>query len=163
MIDLLQRFILPAAYDRLPTEMGSLAASAQLLAIALQESDGTKRRQLRGPARGFWQFETSGVRGVQRHPSSRVPLRYALKTLGYPVDLSPTALQAVLEHNDVVAAVCARLLLWTLPDRLPSVDRADVGWGQYLAAWRPGKPRPTDWPANYARAWGIVSAPAGEV
>ena len=43
-----------------------------LLAIGLQESRLTHRRQIGGPARGLWQFERGGgVAGVLRHAASR--------------------------------------------------------------------------------------------
>ena len=58
---------LPAAYSLLPAEMESAEATALLLSIGLQESQFTHRRQVGGPARGFYQFELSGVQGVLRH------------------------------------------------------------------------------------------------
>ena len=43
-----------------------------LVTIAGQESAWTHRRQINGPARGFWQFERGGgVAGVIAHPASR--------------------------------------------------------------------------------------------
>lgn len=82
MIDLLHRFLVPAAYAVLPAEMQSARATAFLLAIALQESGARKRRQ--------------------------------------------------------------------------------VAWGQYLKGWKPGKPRPADWPGNFTAAWDRVAAPLGD-
>ena len=52
-----------------------------LLAIGLQESRFEHRRQMgNGPARGFWQFETGGVRGVVNHATSAGLLRKLDKT-----------------------------------------------------------------------------------
>lgn len=160
----LARRILPAAYDVLPAAMQSTPATALLLAIALQESAAAARRQQpRGPARGFWQFEAGGaVHGVRTHPASAHHLRSALVSLCYPSTLSTVNAWTALEHNDVLAAVFARLLLWTVPGALPG--RLDVApaWDQYLEAWRPGRPRPDDWAANFALGWSIVTSEGGE-
>lgn len=60
------------AFLLLPARMESAEAVQMLLSIGLQESRFTYRRQIGGPARGFWQFERGGgVAGVLRHPSSR--------------------------------------------------------------------------------------------
>src|SRR5690606_35531315 len=56
------------AYALLPSRMDSDRATVMLLAIGLQESRFEHRRQIKGPARGFWQFERGGgVRGVMTH------------------------------------------------------------------------------------------------
>lgn len=156
----LYRRILPAAYDVLPAAMSSPPATALLLAVALQESGAAARRQQpSGPGRGFWQFEAGGaVAGVRTHPSSAHHLRSALVSLCYPSTLSTGAAWAAVEHNDVLAAVFARLLLWTVPAALPGRLAVAPAWDQYLAAWRPGKPRPDEWAANYALGWSIVSS-----
>ena len=158
MIDLVHRYIVPAAYSLLPSKMHSQDATAMLLSIGLQESDFCCRRQGHsGPARGFWQFEKAGIRGVAQHASSRDHLKWALAALQYSASVGQIAtLHATVEHNDVLACVFARLLLWTLPARLPTRGDTASAYGQYLAAWRPGKPRPDDWPANFDRAWQLV-------
>jgi hypothetical protein len=61
-----------------------------------------------------------------------------------------------LAHDDVLAAAFARLLLWTDPQRLPSLGDADGAWALYLRTWRPGKPHPQTWPALYAQALAAV-------
>src|SRR5690606_38643231 len=59
------------AYALLPSRMDSDRATVMLLAIGLQESRFEHRRQIKGPARGFWQFERGrGVRGVLTHPAT---------------------------------------------------------------------------------------------
>jgi hypothetical protein len=35
---------------------------------------------------------------------------------------------------------------------LPRLGESGVAWAQYVKAWRPGRPRPLDWPHNYAAA-----------
>lgn len=156
--DYLYRHILPAAYGVLPTRMQSLAASAMLLAIALQESGAIHRKQVNGPARGFWQFERAGVTGVRQHRASRVHLQFALSALCYHKDLPTVSAHTAIEHNDVLACVFARLLLWTDSQPLPDPDQADDGWHIYLRTWRPGKPHPETWPRHFAAAWELVSA-----
>lgn len=161
MIDLARRFIIPAAYDLLPAPMASPAATAMLLAIGLQESKFLHRRQLKGgPARGFWQFERGGgVVGVLRHPATAVPVRAALGRLRYAsIANSPSDCHELLADNDVVAAVFARLLLWTVPGRLPTRSQQAAGWRQYIDGWRPGKPHPETWAENFRRAWELVDA-----
>lgn len=145
------------ALAMLPERLDSPEARAMLYAIGLQESGLSFRRQMpAGPARGLWQFELVGVRGVLEHPASRDLVRSALLRMAHPVDVG--TLHATIEFSDVVAAVLARGLLWTLPERLPRRDEADLGWRQYLAAWRPGRPHPEPWRWRYGLAWDVVTA-----
>jgi len=155
MIEFQYRFILPAAFSLLPTSMRGEKAEALVLAIGLQESKFLYRRQIGGPARGFWQFEETGVRGVLRHALTDVEAAAALTQLCYRGP-SLFSVHDAIGHNDVLACAFARLLLWTLPDALPNRDELDRAWTQYLAAWRPGKPHPETWKANYERAWALV-------
>ncbi|MGV2862159.1 hypothetical protein [Achromobacter spanius] len=139
------------ALARLPSKMDTAAARVMLLAIGLQESRFQHRRQIDGPARGFWQFEQGGgVRGVLTHAASAALARQVCEAR----DVSPaaTAVYGRLENDDVLAAVFARLLLWTDAARLPAVGDMEDAWALYLRTWRPGKPHPTTWPALYARA-----------
>lgn len=154
--DLIDLGIAPAL-RLLPPAMDSPAARAQMLATAMQESKIAARRQLpSGPARGFFQFERGGgVRGVLTHPASRAHAAAVLRRLTYRVDAAVA--HAALEHNDVLAAAFARLLLYTLPAPLPRRDEPDEGWRQYLAAWQPGKPHARTWSRYFAQAWEIVA------
>ena len=112
--------------------------------------------QLGGPARGFWQFENGGgVVGVLAHKQTSVIARDALEALAYPRGIPPWSVYDALAHNDVLACVFARLLLWTLPGQLPSVDRRDDGWSAYLAAWRPGKPHIERWDSSWSIGWEV--------
>lgn len=141
----------------LPERFNSQAARAMLLAIGLQESRFLHRRQIRGPARGFWQFEVAGVSGVLRHKASKALASELLARLGYrSTRISAREVHACLEHNDVLAAGFARLLLWTLPAALPREANPNDGWAQYLAAWRPGKPHRATWDPFYAAAWEVA-------
>lgn len=156
MIEIVQACILPAAYAVLPSDMTNPKATAILLAIGLQESRFTSRRQAHGPARGFWQFEAAGLRGVLDHQDTAGPIRNALQRLCYPGPYESSSLLTVIEHNDVAAACFARCLLWTSPARLPEPTEAAPGWQLYTALWRPGRPRRETWDANYLGGWGRV-------
>ena len=149
---LLQAVIVPGL-ALLPPKMDSLEARAMLLAIALQESGLLHRRQMAGgPARGWWQFESGGVRGVQKHKASATHARNLSMTLCVAEDMAHQA----LEFCDLLALVFARLLLFTLPGKLCGPDEAMEAWGQYISAWRPGKPHLATWGDNYLEAWKIV-------
>lgn len=134
----------------LPT-MGSRAARILLLAIAWQESGMKHRRQVGGPARGYWQFEQGGgVRGVLNHASSKPHIQRVLAALDYSPASSPADCYVAIEHNDILSASFARLLLWTDPAPLPG--DAAAAWDLYLRTWRPGKPHPGTWAGHYAKA-----------
>lgn len=150
--------IIPAALSLLSPKMDTPAARAMLLAIALQESKCCHRRQIRGPARGFWQFEINGVRGILKHPASKPYLADVLADLSYQVTDDATVPYMAIEHNDVLAACCARLLLWTLPAPLARRHDPETAWAQYIDAWRPGKPHRDTWDGYYAVAWDAVEA-----
>ncbi|MNG31598.1 hypothetical protein D3C84_1174300 [compost metagenome] len=62
------------------------------------------------------------------------------------------AVYVAIEHDDVLAAALARLLLWTDPGKLPKLGDEQGAWDLYLRTWRPGKPHPETWPALYAQA-----------
>jgi hypothetical protein len=152
--DYLRRYIIPAAYALLPAGMASEPATAALVSIAWQESKLVARRQVRGPAVGLYQFEVAGgVHAVLGHAKTQAPVAAAMRELAFPSPLTPFACGVAIEQNDIVATVFARLLLWTLPGPLATRDEAPLGWRQYLAAWRPGKPRPEDWSASWAKGW----------
>ena len=152
---------LKGALKILPTNMDSPAARAMVIAICLQESKLTHRRQVGGPARGFAQFEQGGgVVGVLTHPQISAYTKVVCASL----DVAPTttAVYAALEQNDVLAAALARLLLWTVPETLPIKSEPEKGWSQYILAWRPGKPHKETWAANFAHAWDLVEADAAQ-
>ncbi len=140
---------LPAALSLLPPAMDTRAARIMLLSIGLQESKFQHRMQLAGPARGFWQFEKGGgVAGVFAHPATAGLAETVCAALNYPA--TAVVVYQALADNDVLACAFARLLLWTLPE--PMAVTAEDGWRQYLAAWRPGTPRPETWAAYYESA-----------
>lgn len=149
MFDFTLKRTIPAAMSMLPDKMDGREARVMLLAIGLQESRFEYRRQIKGPARGFWQFEEGGgVKGVLTHHATRDHARAACNALCY----SPlqSIVYPALADNDVLACVFARLLLWSHPE--PLATTAEDGWKQYLDTWRPGKPHPETWPALFEKA-----------
>lgn len=152
----MQNAVFPAL-RLLPEKMDTKPARAMMIAIALQESRIRHRAQIGGPARGYWQFEQGGgVRGVLTHAASSPHIRAVLKALDYAEGSTPEACYVAIQHNDILAACFARLLLWTLPDPLPGATDVEGSWRQYLRAWNPGKPHPASWPRFYSQAWSIV-------
>lgn len=152
MLAMVRAHVLPAAFAVLPAPMRSASAERMLLAIGWQESRFRHRKQIGGPARGFWQFELGGgVHGVLAHSQTKDLIREALKTLAYPHAPTPLGCHQAIEHNDVLAAVFARLYLWTSPRTLP-VSESEA-WAEYLAVWRPGKPHEATW----SEAWQMAA------
>ena len=148
--DIVGQAIRPA-YKLLPSRMDSPQATVMLLAIGLQESRFEHRRQIGGPARGFWQFERGGgVRGVLNHPASKAHALAVCADRG----VEPTAAKVYerLEHDDVLAAAFARLLLWTDRPPLPPIGHGPAAWSLYTRTWRPGKPHRKTWDALYDKA-----------
>lgn len=162
MIETIVDHVIPAAMSLLPAKMDSPEARVMLVAIGLQESRFMNRRQQQAerPALSFWQYEPghlSGFYGVFRHAATKDVAINVCRMMRYPwQDLDQ--LRRVSEHNDVLACAVARLLLWTLPDKLPAADEVDVAYQQYLEAWRPGSPRPLTWPAMHSEARGRILA-----
>lgn len=147
--------IIEPALLLLPAKMESPQAVAMLLAIGLQESHFEYRRQHgNGPAKSFWQAEQGGgmVTGLLRYRVDSV--RDLAAGLCVVRGVAPAASDVwnAIEHDDILAAGLARLLLYTDPARLPALGDESGAWELYLRTWRPGKPRPKEWSANYAAA-----------
>ena len=149
-----------AALDLLPRRMSSRMARVMMVAIGYQESGFEHRYQIvagkpgvKGPARGYWQFERDGgVAGVLNHSTT---YRWS-RAICHERDVLPKrqTVWARLEHDDVLAAAFARMLLWTDPRPLPTYETE--AWENYLRNWRPGKPHPQRWPAAWEQATRIV-------
>jgi hypothetical protein len=166
---LLDLIIRPALSNLAPDRWDSRPAQHLLGAIAKQESGLRHRDQMSrdgtpgpiGPATGLWQFELAGgFRGVEKHPATASVLLRARKLLLLPDN--EWQRWAALCWSDHYACLCARALLWTIPDALPGPEEPDFGWGLYLEAWRPGSPHPETWHAAWDAAadavYGGVSA-----
>lgn len=158
MISIINTYIIPAALSLLPKEMDNPRARAMLLSIGLQESRFTYRRQLGAVpyAKGLWQFEVTGIRGVRVHDQTRDLFNQILNTLCYDSGIQVDQIHTAIEHNDILACCIARLLLWTLPQSLPGRDNPQEGYKQYINAWRPGRPHPKTWNQFYSVAWDTV-------
>lgn len=163
---LLKTAIIPAL-GMLESKLDTPAARAMLIAIALQETGLRARRQMLeardhwweskpGKGHGFWQFERDGAtRGVMvRHAAASAIVLPVIDALLYPRD--PYAVHEALIHNDVLACVLARALLYSVPDALPGPNDPEKGWVQYVSVWRPGKPHVEPWANNYRTAWATV-------
>lgn len=130
-----------------------------LLAIALQESGLANRRQVGvggaevGPAASFWQFEQGGgCKGVLTHRLTAQ--RMQALCADFNVQATPPGLWEAMRYHDIIAAIAARLLIYTLPSKLPTTE--NDGWVQYVAAWRPGKPHLQTWPGAWNKATAVV-------
>lgn len=161
---ILARAIVPA-FDLLPENMRSPEAVRMLLAIGMQESRFKYRAQVvkgqpyvKGPARGYWQFEAGGgVRGVMRHEDTRDLARAVCEARG--VEFDEATIHAKLETDDVLAAAFARLLLFADSRPLPALTcECDASWDCYVRNWRPGKPHRETWNEFDDAASCLVSA-----
>ena len=138
--------------------MNTKQARVAMLAIGLQESRMTARRQLVGnppkpvgPAKGLWQFERGGgCVGVLTHRSAKNKMFAAC--INHGVEPNSRALWDALEFNDVLAATAARLLLYTDPRPLPLLGDVWGMWDYYVDNWRPGKPHRDTWERLYLQA-----------
>lgn len=149
IVQLTMSHLLPGKFDGPP-------ARVQLLATGLQESGFMTRQQNGGPARSYWQFEQAGgIHAVLTHPASKAYARAfcGLRAVA-PVE---SDVYAAFLSDDQLACAFARLLLWTDANPLPQLGDVAGAWKYYQRNWRPGKPRPEAWPANYAAALDAVA------
>ena len=148
-----------AGLGLLPRVMTSDEALVMMIAIGLQESRFVHRKQIGGPALGFWQFEKhGGVKGVMQHASSKKHAERVCTKLSIPFDR--TVIYNSLAYNDPLAAAFARLLLWTDPKPLPELGDVNGAWDYYIRNWRPGKPHRRTWSALYAQALDYIDSGA---
>lgn len=151
-----RRLVIEPALLLLPARLDSPRALVMLLAIGLQESRFTARRQIGGPAVGLWQFEAGGgIRGVISHAVTRPLVQAACRRLGETCCVSQV--YAALSSNDVLAGVFARLLLFSDPAPLPAIGDVEGAWALYMRTWRPGKPHRETWDAFYAQAMECIA------
>jgi len=135
----------------LPAAMNSQTVCTLLGAIGLQESNFAYHQQIGGPAHSFWMFEENGIRAVMTNPSSH---DYAMDLCThFGLAFSVESVYDAMLTNDLLACAFARLLLWDDVHPLPSLGDVNGAWQYYVNNWRPGRPRPLDWPANYQMAW----------
>lgn len=155
-------YVLGPALALLPARMDSPEARLMVHAIGLQEGRYAHRRQIRGPARGLYQFElgaisgTDGRRtwGLMHHAATRDLLQRVCERRR--VAFKAESIYRALERDDVLAAACARLLLWSDPRALPTLGDEPGAWDLYIRTWRPGKPHRHTWPSLYQQALDYV-------
>jgi len=148
--------IIPQAALLLPTIPFTPESNVLLLTIGLQESRFKHRKQIKGPARGFWQFEAlGGTYGILTHRKTwSIATDLAGECLG---DIRPRVVNEALAKDDILACAFARLLLWTDPKPLPKLGDSEGAWHYYLRNWRPGKPHRQTWGGLYDQALKAVS------
>lgn len=136
-----------------------VTAAGRLLTmtIAGQESAWAHRRQIGGPARGYWQFEKMGgvAEVMQKTPRQ-------LQTVCTALDI-PYERDVIFEAMawcDALACTMARLLLWQDPAPLPAVGDKEGAWQYYLRNWRPGAPHRGTWDARHDQAVAAIAAAA---
>lgn len=157
-LDLYMRPALAWLRDCQPRASGR-AAETLMLAIALRESDCRHRIQVGHGgkplpmwARGFWQFERDGgVAEICQHPALAW-CRSAILDLGYEIERD--RLHEAIGYDQTLAAVMARGLLWIDPAALPApvASSVEIAYAYYIRRWRPGRPRPEKWGANWRTA-----------
>lgn len=152
-----------AGLELLPVNMATRAARLMLHAINRQENPKRLEQQVKGPARGDYQFERGGgVKGVLNHPASKRHAADVCRVLG--VNPDPESVYQAIGVNPVLAAAMARLLLWTDPKSLPQAGDEQGAWDLYLRVWRPGayERQPDElrekWSRNYREAYAVVVA-----
>jgi hypothetical protein len=151
MTDDSRREIIEQALLILPNKFTSQKAKLLLAAIAYQESNFFETHQIKGPAHGYWQFEQhGGTLGVIRHRSTREIAKSL--SLSFGIQNKPKFVFPELETNPILAACYARLLLWTNPRSLPSLDNEEKSWQYYFKTWRPGKPHRRTWSTSCLNA-----------
>lgn len=131
---------------------------AYVLAVGIgyQESGFVHRRQVGGPARGYWQFEKGGgVWNVLNAAAAKAHMLHICHL--YDVPANAVDVFEALAWNDPLAAAAARLNLWCDPNKLPKVGDVQGAWDYYIRVWRPGMPHRHTWDANYAKAITAIS------
>ena len=161
--DLLRDVIDPAAdyLQELLSGGPSNDADSQVIVLAIsgQEAAFQHRRQIGGPARSYWQFESGGgVAGVMANSQTGPMLRKLCDALDIPYDRA-TIFEA-MAWNDRLGYAMARFLLFTDRAALPKVGDQEGAWSYYLRNWRPGKPDHTRWASNYQAAMKAVLSSA---
>lgn len=138
---------------------GDGRAEMELLAISGQEASWSQRIQDGGPAHSLWQIEPGTIVAVQASSLTGDILAEVCSALSIQFDAG-VIYQAII-YNDVLAVMVARLILFLDPLPLPAIGDVSDGWDCYSRNWRPGKPRPADWPANYQTAMQALGDGAG--
>lgn len=132
----------------------SPAAEELLLGIAAAESEFRHKRQIGGPALGYFQIEPATHHDVlDNFVSFRPPLKGALDALL----IGAVGRDMQIATNDVYAAAVARLVLWRAPERLP--NQGDVaGYARYWKKhYNTAEGRGTE--EHFVRCWDVLVRP----
>lgn len=131
------------------SKLNILNTATLMLTIAKTESncEWTAQRLSsgkKGAARGLWQFEKTGIKGVLLHNRTmykaiNVCERHKLD-LTFDINGNVNKIWNRLETDDLLAACFARLLLLTDSRPLPNYTECEASYRYYLDLWRPGKP-----------------------
>lgn len=142
------------ALGLLPPFMTSPEAEVLISAIGAQESEWIYRQQIGGPAHSFLMFEEGGIRALMSNYATETYVDLLCEHFG--LAFSVESIYDAILTNDVLAVALGRLLLYADPKTLPAIGDQEGAWRYYLDTWRPGRPRPQDWPPNYqasVEAW----------
>lgn len=142
------RLSLNPGLSLLPDHMDSINARRLLVATALQESALMYRTQIKGPARGYWQFEAPVIRLLLKHNMTAASLRDACLRLDVLPDQD--AIHEAIRYNDVLACALARLNYYWYPKQIPS-DIVGL-WQYYIDVWKPGRPHRGRWDNSFREA-----------
>lgn len=126
-----------------PSAMADSRAALLLLATALQETGGSTRVQINGPARGLSQLQLNYIEDIAVNPASREKFIAFCGALGVP--FAPRALYGRLTSNDELNFGLDRLGYWCVPSPLPQVGDSDGAWTYYLECHKPGAPDVGRW------------------
>lgn len=154
----LAKVIVPAL-ALLPAHMDTPQARVQELAMGGQESGYRTRQQNGGPAHGLWQNERPVQQLLLQNPASAAEVHHLCSSRAVAPQASD--MYWAILTDDIFAAGIARLILWCDPDPLPALGDESAAWDCYVRNWRPGKPRPADWPKNYRAALAAVTGANG--
>jgi hypothetical protein len=127
-----------------------------LLAIAGQESAWQNIGQSGGgPGRGPFQFEPETCLEILNNVATSRPAEIVCAALS----VAPTegAVYSQIIAQPSLATAFARLDLYANPRPLPQLGDRQGAWLYYMDTWRPGKPRPDDWPVNYQAALAAIT------
>jgi len=117
----------------------TLVAADLLMATAAVESHlGTFLDQIEGPARSVFQIQPDTLADALQH--ARSDQRMAISEFASSV---PTPIIDQISGNLVLAAACARLIYWQVPDPLPPHTPAGL-WAYYKAFWNTPLGRTTE-------------------
>lgn len=156
-LHLLIRECINPALEFLPANFDSLNARILMGATCIQESDLIYRRQVKGPAVSFAQFERIGIKDVLERPTSAKLAAEACKFHNTAPTVNAVYERFKTPEGDILAMIFTRLNYWNNTKPLPQFNSRSsepLFWDYYKTTWRPGKPHLDRWPRSFWRAYG---------